>query len=141
MYSNPNGLIFAVSKALGRKLDRRKYRDRLIMQKGCYLLNTWGYGPFYRYKLFIRGPYSSELADDYYEVNDLGETTSIPEEKIAELAKILEKGDRYVEAYATVLLVKANNPGRTNEVIFNKAVDIEPKLISEVKEVCDSILI
>ena len=141
MYSNPNGLIFAVSKALGRKLDRRKYRDRLIMQKGCYLLNTWGYGPFYRYKLFIRGPYSSELADDYYEVNDLGETTSIPEEKIAELAKILEKGDRYVEAYATVLLVKANNPGRTNEVIFNKAVDIEPKLISEVKEACDSILI
>ena len=141
MYSNPNGLIFAVSKALGHKLDRRKYRDRLIMQKGCYLLNTWGYGPFYRYKLFIRGPYSSELADDYYEVNDLGETTSIPEEKIAELAKILEKGDRYVEAYATVLLVKANNPGRTNEVIFNKAVDIEPKLISEVKEACDSILI
>ena len=141
MYSNPNGLIFAVSKALGRKLDRRKYRDRLIMQKGCYLLNTWGYGPFYRYKLFIRGPYSSELADDYYEVNDLGETTSIPEEKIAELAKILEKGDRYVEAYATVLLVKANNPGRTNEVIFNKAVEIEPKLISEVKEACDSILI
>ena len=141
MYSNPNGLIFAVSKALGRKLDRRKYSDRLIMQKGCYLLNTWGYGPFYRYKLFIRGPYSSELADDYYEVNDLGETTSIPEEKIAELAKILEKGDRYVEAYATVLLVKANNPGRTNEVIFNKAVDIEPKLISEVKEACDSILI
>ncbi len=111
------------------------------MQKGCYLLNTWGYGPFYRYKLFVRGPYSSELADDYYEMNGLEETTSIPEEKIAELAKILEKGDRYVEAYATVLLVKANNPGRTNEVIFNKAVDIEPKLISEVKEACDSILI
>ncbi len=140
MHSNPSDLIVAVSKALGRKLDRRKFNDRLLMQKGCYILNTWGYEPFYRYGLYIRGPYSSDLADDYYELNNLADTTSIPDEKIAELAEIMEKGIGYTEAYATVLLVKANNPGRPTEAIFNKAVDIKPHLREEVKEACESIL-
>ncbi len=140
MHNDPSDLIVAVSKALGRKLDIRKFHDRLLMQKGCYILNTWGYGPYYRYGLYIRGPYSSELADDYYEISSLSNSTTIPSEAISKLSEIMSKGIGYTEAYATVLLVKRNNPDRTDKEIFDKSLNIKPHLEKEVTEACASIL-
>lgn len=140
MHNDPSDLIVAVSKALGRKLDRRKFNDRLLMQKGCYILNSWGYGPYYRYGLYIRGPYSSELADDYYEIGRLSNSTTIPSDAISKLSEIMNKGIEYTEAYATVLLVKRNNPGRTDKEIFDKSLNIKPHLEKEVTEACASIL-
>ena len=110
------------------------------MQKGCYILNTWGYGPYYRYGLYIRGPYSSELADDYYEIGRLSNSTTVPLEAISKLSEIMSKGIEYTEAYATVLLVKRNNPGRTDKEIFDKSLNIKPHLKKEVTEACASIL-
>ena len=140
MHHDPSMLIAAVSKALGRKLDKNRFNDRLIMQKGCYILNRWGYGPEYRYGLYIRGPYSSELADDYYGMEVSNGPTDVPNHVIDELSGILKKGIGYTEAYATVLLVKENNPTRDNETIMNKALSIKPRLKSEVMEACSSIL-
>ena len=140
MHNNPSNLIVAVSEALGRRLDKRKFMDRLIMQKGCYILNTWGFGPFYKYRLYIRGPYSSELADDYYEIKRLNNSTDIPVDAIDELSKIFSKGVDYTEAYATVLLVKRNNPDRSNADILKKSMEIKPHLKNEVREACSSIL-
>ena len=140
MHNNPNNLIVAVSEALGRRLDKRKFMDRLIMQKGCYILNSWGFGPFYKYRLYIRGPYSSELADDYYEIKRLNNSTDIPVDAIDELSKILSKGVDYTEAYATVLLVKRNNPDRSNADVLKKSMEIKPHLDNEVREACSSIL-
>lgn len=140
MHNNPSNLIVAVSEALGRRLDKRKFMDRLIMQKGCYILNSWGFGPFYKYRLYIRGPYSSELADDYYEIKRLNNSTDIPADAIDELSKIMSKGVDYTEAYATVLLVKRNNPDRSNADILKKSMEIKPHLKNEVREACSSIL-
>ena len=140
MHNDPSNLISAISMAYGRKLNRRSFNDRLIMQKGCYILNRWGYGPIYRYGLYIRGPYSSELADDYYEMPLTDRGTNIPGNVIARLAGILEKGIRYTEAYATVLLVKENNPTRDDAAILSKALSIKPHLEKEVTEACTSIL-
>lgn len=140
MHDDPRGLIFAVSKALGRKLNKGRFNDRLMMQKGCYILNSWGYGPMYNFSLYIRGPYSPELADDYYEMKDPGNYTAVPESRIVELAGIMGKGVRYTEAYATVLLVKDSNPNRSNETIFKQSLSIKPHLESEIREACSSIL-
>ncbi len=140
MHDNPSNLIFAVSKALGRKLNRSRFNDRLMMQKGCYILNSWGYGPFYNFSLYIRGPYSPELADDYYEMRELDCHTSVPESDIMKLAGIMGKGVRYTEAYATVLLVKDSNPTGSNQTIFNKSLSIKPHLEFEIREACSSIL-
>ena len=112
-----------------------------MMQKGCYILNTWGYGPFYNFSLYIRGPYSPELADDYYRIRDLDYRTTVPESDVRRLAEIMGKGVRYTEAYATVLLVKDSNPNRSNETIFKKTLSIKPHLESEIREACSSILI
>lgn len=60
--------------------------------------------------MYIRGPYSSDLADDCYEVGiDVGKTTCVSDEAIRRLASIFENGLGYVDACATVLLIKECN--------------------------------
>ena len=126
MHNNPGNLIAAVSKAMGRDLDKNVFNDRLMMQNGCYILNSWGYGPKYRYALYIRGPYSLELADDYNKMVDIDGSTDVPVDSIDRLSNIVNIGVGYTEAYATVLLVKNNNPDRSIEEITKKAKDIKP---------------
>ncbi len=42
-------LIGAVEKVLGRKLDPDSLEDVFIVQRGCYILNTWGVEPIHTY--------------------------------------------------------------------------------------------
>ena len=140
VHKDPSNLLNAISKALGRKLDKKGFSDRFMMQKGCYILNSWGYGPMYNFSLYIRGPYSSELADDYYAISNLGGVTTVPDEAIYKLADVMKKGVEYTEAYATVLLVMNNNPNRTSAEIMSKALSIKPHLKEEVAEACSSLL-
>ena len=106
MHYDPSNLIVAVSKACGHFPDVEKFSDRLAMQKSCYILNSWGYEPIYRYSLYIRGPYSSELADDYYEMHGkVSGSTDVSESDLSRLKELYTKGLPYVEAYATVLLL------------------------------------
>ena len=142
MYDDSRKLLAAVSKAVGHGLNVNDFDDRLTMQKGCYILNSWGFGPMYRFSLYIRGPYSSELADDYYSLgNDVGEITDVPDEAVERLSEIFGKGLGYAEAYATVLLVKNNSPGASYDSIHRRALELKPHLSNEVKEACASLLV
>lgn len=142
MYDDSRKLLAAVSKAVGHGLNVNDFDDRLTMQKGCYILNSWGFGPMYRFSLYIRGPYSSELADDYYSLgNDVGEITDVPDEAVERLSEIFGKGLGYAEAYATVLLVKNNSPGASYDSIHRRALELKPHLSNEVEEACASLLV
>ena len=111
------------------------------MQKGCYILNSWGYEPIYRYSLYIRGPYSSELADDCYEMHgEVSGSTDISESDLSRLKELYTKGLPYVEAYATVLLLKNSNPNVASNKIMDRALELKPHLEKEVKEACASLL-
>ncbi|WP_069806835.1 hypothetical protein [Vulcanisaeta thermophila] len=46
---------------------------RLRVQKVIYLLNALGLGPRYDFDLYLRGPYSRALADDYMALARLGD--------------------------------------------------------------------
>lgn len=137
-------LIYAVSKAVKHELDVEKFDDRLAMQKGCYILNDWGYGPRYKYRLYIRGPYSSELADDYYEMSkkngNAPVSTTVSPDDIDKLSRIFDKGLKFVEAYATVMLVKTNNPGIPSDEVRDTALSIKPHLKAEVMEASSLLL-
>jgi len=133
-------LVAAVASAVGHRLDVNKFNDRLTMQKGCYILNSWGYGPVYDYGLYIRGPYSRELADDYYEIKSIPAMTTIPAEAIDNLKAIFDKGIGYAEAYATVLLIKRNSVNAEPEKILSRALELKPHLKSEVREACASLM-
>jgi hypothetical protein len=135
MNNDPRNLFAAVKKATGKKLNIDKFNDRLMIQKGCYILNRWGYGPIYKYGLYIRGPYSSDLAHDYYDLGGfVGEYTDVPESVISDLSEIIGKGVRYAEAYSTILLVRENNPTKSPEYVLKKTLDIKPHLDAEVRE-------
>lgn len=141
MHYDPSNLIVAVSKACGHFPDVEKFSDRLAMQKGCYILNSWGYEPVYRYSLYIRGPYSSELADDYYEMHGkVSGDTDVSESDLSVLKELYTKGLPYVEAYATVLLLKNSNPNVASNKILDRALELKPHLEKEVKEACASLL-
>lgn len=142
MHNDSRRLLAAVTRAVGHNLDVNDFNDRLTMQKGCYILNSWGFGPRYRYGLYIRGPYSRELADDYYDLGDsIGDETDVPEEAIIKLRNIFDKGLGYAEAFATVMLIIDNSPGASHEGIRRRALEIKPHLEREVEEACASLLV
>lgn len=142
MYDDARKLMAAVSKSAGHGLDADDPDDRLTMQNGCYILNSWGFGPMYRFNLYFRGPYSVELDDDHRSLgNELGGTTDVPDEAAERLSEIFGKGLSYAEAYTTVLLVKNNSPGASYSSIHKRALELKPYLSKEVEEACFSILV
>ena len=131
-------LIAAVAKAMGRtKLNVNSFKDRLLMQKGCFVLNRMGVDPKYRFDLYIRGPYSSELAGDYYDLlNGTGMTyeTDVDPGHIRELSVLIDKGTPFLEAYATLGLVLSYNPGLDTDRLIEFVTDMKPHLKKEIRE-------
>ncbi len=141
MHSDSRNLLSAVSMSAGRELDPSDFEDGLVFQKGCYILNCWGYGPEYHYSLYIRGPYSHDLADDIEELGGgIGADTDVSDADLDRLRGILDRDPDYAVAYTTVLLVKNYSPRATNERIRGRAIEIKPYLEAEIDECCASLL-
>ena len=58
----------ALEKETGYKFNIEKLEDRLLIQKIVYIARYFGIDLGYHFDCYIRGPYSSELADDYYKL-------------------------------------------------------------------------
>ena len=43
-------LIGAVERAMGRRFDPESLEDLFIMQRGSYILNSWGVEPIQEYR-------------------------------------------------------------------------------------------
>jgi len=141
MIDEARNLMSAVASAMNRDLHINNFDDRLYLQKGCYILNSWGFKPNFRYNMYIHGPYSRELADTYYTAGDITtKDTNIPAERITELGNILNKSRSYAEAYATLLMVKNNNPNDSNEKIYKVALNLKPHLKKEMEEAASCLL-
>ena len=132
----------AVASALGRDLKIEDFNDRLVIQKGCYILNSWGFGPMYRFNMYVRGPYSTTLADEYYKIGDVTfRDTTVPDEAVDALRSIFSKGLGYSEAYTMVLMLKNKNPNASYNRIKERALELKPHLSSEIEEASLSLLI
>jgi len=142
MGNNVRKLFAAVAAAIGHDLNIEKFDDRLSLQKGCYILNSWGYGPDYKFNMYIHGPYSSSLADEYYKIGDITFTeTDIPADAVENLHKIFDKGLQYVEAYATLLMIRDNSPNAPSDGIVKRANELKPHLKKEIEEASASLLV
>jgi len=131
-------LIAAVAEAMGRtKLNVNCFEDRLLMQKGCFVLNRMGVYPKYRFDLYIRGPYSSDLARDYYDLLRGGRMTyetDVHPECIRELSVLIGKGTPFLEAYATLGLALSYNPKMDWDRLIEFVIDMKPHLEKEIRE-------
>ncbi|TRZ53105.1 MAG: hypothetical protein D4S01_01830 [Dehalococcoidia bacterium] len=103
---------FLESKADFR-FDVEKFEHRLMLQKYVYIAKFFGLNLGYPYSIYLRGPYSSALADDYYEL--AGKKTidyeGFNEKELGGLnaKKLLEviegKNSEWLEIAATILSV------------------------------------
>ena len=136
--SGASDMLAAVMKAMGHGTVETAPVDSMAVHVGCYILDRWGFGPWYRY---VRGPYSVELAEDLDLIGDtVPEHTDIPDEAVARLSEMFGKGPGYVEAYGTVLLVAGNSPGASRESILRRALELKPHLEDEVRDAFDHVL-
>jgi len=57
-----------IEKKTGHKFNIEKLEDRLLIQKIVYIARFFGIDLGYHFDRYLRGPYSTELADDYYKL-------------------------------------------------------------------------
>jgi uncharacterized protein YwgA len=89
------------------------FLKRLRVQKAAYLLKYLGVQPFTRYdfSLYIHGPYSPDLAREYY--SEKSEGSQVPEidNDILELLKwFMDHGDRWLEIATSILMIRERYP-------------------------------
>ena len=66
---NPN-IIAGLLKRVYPDFDMLSFENRFKLQKFVYLLKAWGIELGYDFSLYLYGPYSTELANDGFEIKD-----------------------------------------------------------------------
>ncbi len=81
------------------------FKSRLMLQKYVFIAKRFGLDLGYDYSLYIRGPYSRDLAYDYYHLPD--ESEELPKSfKFEEFLSLVEgKDSEWLEVAATILMI------------------------------------
>ena len=87
------------------RFDKKYFNHRLKVQKYVFIANNFGFKTPYTFSLYIHGPYSSSLADDYYAIENYEENT--PVELDNSFVKLVKgKSEEWLELAATIILIK-----------------------------------
>lgn len=104
-----------LEKEAGFRFDIEKFEHRLRLQKYVFLSKFFGFNHGYSHSIYLRGPYSSALADDYYKLAEFYPSYKEDYRKelegfnSGEFIKIMEgKDGKWLEIAATVLSVYDN---------------------------------
>lgn len=102
--------------------DEDGFVSRLRLQKAAYLLKRMGVEPFtkYEFNIYLRGPYSPELAKEYY--GELGEEKEKPEitvEKLESLKWFVEHDEKWLEIASSILLIFEDYPDISYDELFS----------------------
>ncbi|MFO7968075.1 MAG: hypothetical protein R6U44_10805 [Archaeoglobaceae archaeon] len=102
-----------------------RFNHRLKLQKFVYLARRFGLNLGYGYNLYIHGPYSPVLADDYYRLDEnvTKEHVELPEEFFKLVNK---KSETWLELAATLIMIEERNPGMNDEDKINLVLSNKP---------------
>ena len=101
-----------LEREAGFDFDIEKFEHRLMLQKYVFISKFFGFNHDYSYRIYLRGPYSPALADDYYKLADF--YSSYDEDYTKELGglntekflKVIDgKDGKWLEIAATILSV------------------------------------
>jgi uncharacterized protein YwgA len=130
--------IFPVLRKLGEEtgkpFTKDRFKGRVRIQKVVFLLKSLGQPEAmdYNYNLYVNGPYSTDLAKDYYsEGNSLktgSQEVNIPEARMKIVVEADEKGVDFMEALTTTISLATEN--RSIEDAIKWARDLKPHLAS-----------
>ena len=121
------------------KRPNRDYGSRFKIQKLAYLCKSMGIPLNYQFTLYISGPYSTGLTQDYYKEPQLIETLETDYILNEDDLEILDKINEYVlihpvtndyeseflEAVSTVHYLKNKDPAMLDDEIFAKTKEIK----------------
>jgi uncharacterized protein YwgA len=91
----------------------RRPQHRLRGQKSAYLLKYLGVKPFamYDFSLYIHGPYSPDLAREYYsEKSEESQMPEIDNDTLELLKWFMDHGDRWLEITTSILMTRERYP-------------------------------
>jgi uncharacterized protein YwgA len=123
--------------------DVDEFDDRVKLQKYLYLAGDFGLDHPYDYNIYLHGPYSPALAEDYYSL-DLEERESPPSPSIdveGYTSLIQGKDKRWLEIAATISSVydhhkiRFDDEEKLREVVVRKTCEIKEESESYVEEV------
>lgn len=137
----------AIEKIGGKRFTIRTFHDRLWLQKIVYIAKHFGINLEYNYSLYIRGPYSKELADDYYTIErEFGEdlpNIEDPSIEISTLKKlwdfVKERDIGELELIATILMIESKygallrsiSPSERDKLLIKAIKSIKPYFTEE----------
>jgi len=106
-----------------RLVDERRFEERLKVQKAVFLLRHLRVSPFTRYtfNMYLRGPYSPDLAREYYAplTNKPVPPPQWSKEKEDVLLWFVSHESRWLEIASSILSVKERYPRITENEIYS----------------------
>jgi len=127
-------------KRLYPEFDLNSFENRLKLQKFVFLLRSAGLDLGYNYSLYLRGPYSPEVARDAFSIQNWQSIrpvrfgTSEYETKFDELLEFLDphKNDIiWLEIVSTILLISELHKNESKEAVIDHFLIVKPKFGKE----------
>lgn len=109
---------------------------KIMVQKLVFLAEYFGWNNSYSYNLYIHGPYSSNLADDYYSNNLFNYSSLKIQDFDSKSMKqfIKDKSLDYLESASTILFYKKLNENISLDFAIKKLAEIKPHISSKIVE-------
>jgi len=102
---NLASFLKALDEAGILRFDKNRFTHRLKLQKYVYFARNFGFKAPYSYSLYIHGPYSPSLADDYYGINDFQNKEPIElDERFVNLVR--NKSEKWLEFASTIVMIR-----------------------------------
>jgi len=133
-------VLSQLAKSTTKSFAPSDFTKRLRIQKAIYLLKALGYGPASKYAFgsYVRGPYSPQLANDYYalpwEVVLKTNPARIPSEFLSPVADAVRRGNDFLEAAATIHIFWIRNPGQKKSELLENVCYVKPELARHLEE-------
>ncbi len=108
--------------------------NRIKAQKFVYFGKKVGLPLGYDFDIYLYGPYSSKLADDYYHISDEewnSGTLDIPEDIKQTLSSLKRMDALYMEVAATFDSLKSANSGVSDNVLIDAVSTLKHNRLTE----------
>jgi uncharacterized protein YwgA len=133
-----NNLLYLIKK-LGINIHKLKVdtekglEERIKLQKIVFLTKRMGIDFNYDFSLYLHGPYSKDLSNDYYSASEDEVKNSLPDEDINELLprieKLYQKETPWLEVATTILDIKDSNKHLKWKDIISYVSDIKSSIL------------